>query len=66
MVTFQTLILSILVSAFGPGQDDPLKTMPKDDAARIAKILPGVVLGPDASVPPITAAADWLPLESTV
>ena len=66
MVIFQNLILSILLSTFGPGQDDPLKTMPKNDAGRIAKSLPGVVLGPDASVPPIVDAAEWLPLESTV
>lgn len=66
MVIFQNLILSILLSTFGSGQDDPLKTMPKNDAGRIAKSLPGVVLGPDASVPPIVDAAEWLPLESTV
>jgi hypothetical protein len=66
MTFIHTLILSILFSASGSTQDDPLKTLPQSDAQRILASLPGVVLGPDASVPTITDAADWLPLESTV
>ncbi|MDG2022187.1 MAG: hypothetical protein P8J59_09580 [Phycisphaerales bacterium] len=66
MTLIHTLIVSILLSAPGMTPDDPLKTMPKEDAKRIAKSLPGVVLGPDASVSPITKAENWLPLESTV
>ncbi|MDA0294956.1 MAG: hypothetical protein O3A31_03190 [Planctomycetota bacterium] len=66
MTFIHTLILSIFLSAPGATADDPLKTIPKDDARRIAASLPGVVLGPESSVPKITNAADWLPLESTV
>ena len=66
MTLIHTLILSILLSTPGMTQDDPLKTMPKGDAKRITRSLPGVVLGPDASIPSIADAEQWLPLESTV
>ena len=42
---------------------DVLKTLSKADAAYINTHLPGVVLGPSTTTPPLTNAIDWLPLK---
>lgn len=43
---------------------DALKTLPKTDAAYINTHLPGVVLGPSTTTPPLTNADAWLPLKA--
>ena len=65
MTTFIAIALASMISATGIGLDDPLKTLPEDDAARIRKHLPDVVLGPGKAMP-IENAEAWMPLESTV
>lgn len=65
MTTFLAIMLASVLATVGIGLDDPLSTLPSDDAARIRRHLPDVVLGPGKAMP-IEDAEAWMPLDSTV
>jgi hypothetical protein len=63
--TMLSCFIAILISPSAIEAQDPLQSLPDDDAAYIAKHLPGVVLGPVKGAAPISSTVKWFPLEAT-